>query len=77
MRRQGDNMGQAWQFGRNQTSKQELDEIKRAKAEGLTADYMAGQRWARMREAERERKRARRTASVRQVSATRVGDGRR
>lgn len=43
-------MGQAWQFGRNQTRKQEMDEIKRAKAEGDTADYMAGQRWARTRE---------------------------
>lgn len=52
--------GQGWRFGSGgQTAKQEKDEIKQAKRAGLEREYMDGQRWARLREAERERKRLR------------------
>lgn len=56
--------GRRWSFGRGQTRSQEGREIDRAKAAGLTEPYMAGQRWARMIDAERERRRERKRAGL-------------
>ena len=51
-----------WKFGVGQTARQERDEIDAARRSGLEREYMAAQRWQRMREAERARKRERRAA---------------
>jgi hypothetical protein len=47
-------MNGRWRFGRGQSYKQELREIKAAKLAGLVEPYMDGQRWAAMIEEERE-----------------------
>jgi hypothetical protein len=48
-----------WRFGVGQTSREERREIVEAMAAGRSEDYMRGQQYARMIEAERERRRAR------------------
>ena len=48
-----------WRFGEGQTSKQEKGEIRTAQAEGREEEYVAARRWQQMREAERDRKQAR------------------
>jgi hypothetical protein len=46
-----------WRFGLGQTVWEERREIAEAKRAGLADGYLRGQRWARMIEAERERRR--------------------
>lgn len=50
--------GRRWRFGRGQTDREEKAEIESAKRAGLVWDYLEGQRWRRMIEAETERRRA-------------------
>lgn len=59
-----------WKFGVDQTPHEEAREIRQARNAGLSAEYMAGQRWARMVEAETERKRARKLRSDTSERAT-------
>jgi Spy/CpxP family protein refolding chaperone len=49
-----------WKFGIQQSNRQERREIRRALAAGRIDEYMERQLWARMIEAETERRRARR-----------------
>jgi hypothetical protein len=46
-----------WKFGVGQTAAQERAEIRLAQARGLEVEYMARQRWQRLREGELERRR--------------------
>jgi hypothetical protein len=46
-----------WKFGVGQTAAQERAEIRLAQARGLEVEYMARQRWQRLREAELDRRR--------------------
>jgi hypothetical protein len=48
-----------WRFGVGQTAKEERAEMADARRAGLERDYVRQQRWARMREDELERRRAR------------------
>jgi hypothetical protein len=61
-----------WKFGVGQTAAQERAEIRLAQARGLEADYIARQRWQRLREAEldrrRENKRERRDHQARKAA---------
>lgn len=50
---------QRWKFGVDQTAEQERQEIKQAQLAGLEREYIRGQGWSRMIEAEAERRRAR------------------
>jgi hypothetical protein len=52
-----------WKFGEGQTNTEERREIAQAGEAGLEREYVTQQRWARMMEAERERKRARKTTA--------------
>jgi hypothetical protein len=65
----------AWKFGAGQSSTEERTEIRTARRAGLEREYVAGQRWARMREAEKERRRQAKRARMRE-SASRCRDRR-
>jgi len=65
-----------WKLGTGQTAAEERAEVDRARREGLEAEYVAAQGWARMRKAETERrreaKRQREPASPRATQARRA-----
>ncbi len=66
-------MDTRWKFGQGQTHKQELAEIEAAKAAGLERQYMKGQTWSRMIEAETERRRhGKRTTAIQPAPAETV-----
>ena len=46
-----------WKFGEGQTNREEHAEIVAAKAAGREREYLEQQRWHRLRNAERDRKR--------------------
>jgi hypothetical protein len=51
--------GRKWRFGDGQTLREEHAEIREAQQAGLAEQYALAQRWVRMRQAELERRQAR------------------
>jgi hypothetical protein len=58
-------MNSRWKFGVGQTVSEERDEIEQAKLAGFVNEYLNGQRYSRLIEAERERRRRREHKPVR------------
>jgi hypothetical protein len=66
-----------WNFGAGQTSTEERDELRQARRDGLETEYVAAQRWARMREAETERRREAKRARQREAASRQARQARR
>jgi hypothetical protein len=54
-----------WRFGVGQSTREEREEIERAKLAGLVVDYLNGQRCSRLIEAETQRRQRREHKPVR------------
>jgi hypothetical protein len=58
-------MKSRWKFGLGQSTREEREEIERAKLAGLVDEYLNGQRCLRLIEAEKRRRRRREHKPVR------------